>query len=128
MAVWREGLLAQAVLAGETRGYRNHPQLVRFKNTEQPGKCIATYLESILAEASARGYRFNRQKIRQSTGVDTLTVTDGQLRHEWCHLEGKLESRAPGWLSRFDSVGIPEAHPLFETVAGPVAEWEMVTA
>lgn len=27
VALWREGLLAQAVLAGQTRGYKRHPQL-----------------------------------------------------------------------------------------------------
>ncbi|MFC2473489.1 MAG: pyrimidine dimer DNA glycosylase/endonuclease V, partial [Actinomyces sp.] len=31
VACWRESLLAQAVLAGRTRGYRNHPQLERFR-------------------------------------------------------------------------------------------------
>jgi len=30
VALWREGLLAQAVAAGRTRGYRHHPQLARF--------------------------------------------------------------------------------------------------
>lgn len=29
---WREGLLAQKVLTGTTRGYRNHPQLERFRS------------------------------------------------------------------------------------------------
>ena len=31
VALWREALLAQAVLKGQTRGYTNHPQLNRFK-------------------------------------------------------------------------------------------------
>ena len=31
VALWREGLLAQKVLSGKTKGYRNHPQLIRFK-------------------------------------------------------------------------------------------------
>jgi len=30
-ALWREGLLAQAVLRGKTRGYRSHPQLERWR-------------------------------------------------------------------------------------------------
>ena len=30
-SAWREGLLAQKVLTGTTRGYRNHPQLERFR-------------------------------------------------------------------------------------------------
>ena len=36
VALWREGLLAQKVLLGDTRGYKNHPQLKRFKNTNNP--------------------------------------------------------------------------------------------
>jgi hypothetical protein len=33
VALWREALLAQAVLRGRTRGYR-HPQLARFRSRE----------------------------------------------------------------------------------------------
>ena len=36
VALWRETLLAQAVLRGETRGYRNHLQLDRFKIHSAP--------------------------------------------------------------------------------------------
>jgi len=36
VACWRESLLAQAVLAGRTRGYRNHPQLERFRAVPDP--------------------------------------------------------------------------------------------
>ncbi|WP_245747334.1 pyrimidine dimer DNA glycosylase/endonuclease V [Frateuria terrea] len=31
LALWREGLLARAVLRGQTRGYRQHPPLERFR-------------------------------------------------------------------------------------------------
>jgi hypothetical protein len=31
VALWREALLAKHVLEGRTKGYRNHPQLDRFK-------------------------------------------------------------------------------------------------
>lgn len=31
VALWREGLLAQAVLRGRTKGYLHHPQLERFR-------------------------------------------------------------------------------------------------
>ncbi len=34
LAVWREGLLAQKVLQGKTKGYKNHPQLKRFQQQE----------------------------------------------------------------------------------------------
>lgn len=36
IAGWREGLLAQAVLLGRTKGYRNHPQLDRFRAHRDP--------------------------------------------------------------------------------------------
>ncbi|NQT07749.1 hypothetical protein HQ586_01600 [Candidatus Bathyarchaeota archaeon] len=35
-ANWREALLAQAVVQGKTKGWRNHPQLNRFKAHEDP--------------------------------------------------------------------------------------------
>jgi len=36
VALWREALLAQAVLRGETRGYRRHPRLARFRARPDP--------------------------------------------------------------------------------------------
>jgi hypothetical protein len=36
VALWREALLAQNVLLGNTKGYKKHPQLNRFKNTAYP--------------------------------------------------------------------------------------------
>lgn len=41
VALWREALLAQKVLQGETRGYRNHPQLARFKQQDDPAAALA---------------------------------------------------------------------------------------
>jgi Pyrimidine dimer DNA glycosylase len=44
VAVWREALLAQKVLQGETKGYRSHPQLQRFRSSGDPLGAIAAYL------------------------------------------------------------------------------------
>jgi len=63
VAVWREGLLARAVLRGETRGYRGHPQLERFRACRRPLAALDTYLAGICAEACRRGYRFDRTKL-----------------------------------------------------------------
>src|SRR5690606_4813853 len=96
VAVWREGLLAQAVVAGRTRGYRRHPQLRRFSETPIPEHCVAAYLECIHAEAARRGYRFNSRRIgpgRVAAGF--LSITDGQLEYEWLHLGKKLAARDP---------------------------------
>ncbi|MEK7830534.1 MAG: pyrimidine dimer DNA glycosylase/endonuclease V, partial [Acidobacteriota bacterium] len=43
VALWREALLAQKVLQGKTKGYRNHSQLLRFKETADPAAALAAY-------------------------------------------------------------------------------------
>lgn len=128
VALWREGLLAQAVLAGRTRGYKHHPQLARFLASSAPQSQIAAYLRPVHAEAVRRGYQFDKSKIMSGGAVEPLTVTRGQLDHEWAHLCGKLNARAPAWLQRFEGVKRPASHPSFKVVAGAVAEWEVITA
>ena len=49
VACWRETLLAQKVLRGLTRGYTNHPQLIRFRAHPQPLEAVATYLSGLAA-------------------------------------------------------------------------------
>ena len=63
VALWREGLLAQAVLRGRTKGYKSHPQLNRFKAHPMPHEAIAYYLHEVQEEAKRRGYRFDAAKI-----------------------------------------------------------------
>jgi hypothetical protein len=126
VALWREGLLAQAVLTGQTRGYRQHPQLVRFLHSTTPRKHIAAYLGLIHAEAARRGYCFDARKVGQSGVVMPLIVTQGQLAYEWEHLACKLSRRAPLWLERWAGATKPEPHPLFRVVAGGIADWEVV--
>ena len=63
VACWRETLLAQKVLQGLTRGYTNHPQLIRFRAHPQPLEAVAAYLSGLADEADARGYSFNRALI-----------------------------------------------------------------
>ena len=126
VAVWREGLLARAVLSGATRGYRQHPQLARFKNHPRPIACIDTYLDAICDEAERRGYCFDRSKLGRGRVKGHLTVTTGQLEFEWEHLASKLRRRHG--TPRFpDAAGMgpaPSAHPLFKVARGLVAEWE----
>lgn len=125
-ALWREALLAQAVLRGQTRGYINHPQLIRFRKTLSPVKSIASYLGEIHAEAAQRGYRFDAQKISPAGPVEPIEVTRGQLDYEWEHLVNKLRARAPSWLAGIGSVADPDPHPLFRVVPGAVETWERV--
>lgn len=121
LACWREALLAQKVLAGETTGYRSHPQLERFAEHGLAG--IADYLRPIAEEATCRGYRFDATKIRSERGIGRrLTVTEGQLALERAHLHAKLAVRHPDEAEALPQVLSP--HPLFEVVPGPVASWE----
>ncbi len=126
VALWREGLLAQTVLAGKTTGYRNHPQLRRFRESGAPRTAIAAYLREVQAEAARRGYRFDAKKIGRSVGFRKLPVSRGQLEYEWEHLRRKLRKRAPGWLRELQVVQAPEPHPLFRKVEGGVEDWEIM--
>ena len=66
VALWREALLAQKVLQGKTKGYRYHPQLIRFQRHSRPVAVLAMYLTAILKEAKVRGYHFDGRKISRS--------------------------------------------------------------
>lgn len=170
-AGWREALLAQAVLAGRTKGYTKHPQLRRFQQTPDPVATIGAYLELLADEAASRGYRYDRTRIITRPAEPTewwgrLEVSDGQLEHEWGHLVAKLALRSKVWLAELRKAappdglgapleetagvlpdelqgelaegrpqgygfsltvpGVPQPHPLFRVVEGPVADWEVV--
>jgi hypothetical protein len=62
VALWREALLAKHVLEGKTKGYKNHPQLDRFKQSVSPVEMINQYLAEVYIEASKRNYNFNKEK------------------------------------------------------------------
>ena len=124
MALWRETLLAQAVLRGNTRGYRNHPQLERFRNHAAPLCAISRYLNFIHEEAKSRGYSFNESKVGPSLEHAILAVTSGQMEYEWAHLMKKLEVRNPVMHQRWRETKFPESHPLFEVWPGEIEPWE----
>lgn len=125
VACWRETLLAQKVLDGATVGYRNHPQLVRFRAHEDPLLAIGVYLRGLHSEAVARGYNFNESKILAAgNSSPAIDVTSGQMAYELAHLRAKLAQRDPARLT--DLPDNPDPHPLFRVVDGDIAEWERV--
>jgi hypothetical protein len=125
-ACWREALLAQAVLAGRTKGYTRHPQLQRFLAERTPLVAVGAYLCGVAEEAQQRGYRFDRSRILRPEGPqDPLLVTTGQLEYEYAHLVAKLRLRSPQWLEGHAVAALPEAHPLFGVVPGDVEPWEV---
>lgn len=147
LACWRETLLAQAVLAGRTKGYRNHPQLERLRAQEDPLAAVGAYLSGVAAEARDRGYRFDASRIlrpasiagvaerslsAQATAapaaqapvvVPRIPVAQGQLDFEWQHLGRKLRERSAEYAARWE-VSEPTPHPLFLAVAGGIEPWE----
>ena len=124
VALWREGLLAQNALAGKTRGYRNHPQLKRFKNTSNPLGAIATYLRFVILESESRGYKFDQSKIINRRLKSNINVTSGQLEYEYQHLLKKLELRDPERFSLLRGIKKIETHPLFVKISGDIEPWE----
>lgn len=123
LALWREGLLARAVLHGQTRGYRHHPQLERFRGHASPELAIDAYLATVHEEAGARGYLFDRGKLGAIHAVNGIDATAGQLAYEWQHLLRKLAVRDPALAERWQHEP-PACHPLFVMAPGPVAPWE----
>ena len=124
VALWREALLAQAVLRGRTKGYRHHPQLDRFRAQPSPVGAIADYLRGVHAESVGRGYAFAARKISPARASGVIAVTRGQLTHEWNHLAAKLARRDPELRRRLSRVRRPQAHPSFRVVAGGLETWE----
>jgi hypothetical protein len=124
VALWREALLAQKVLQGATKGYKHHPQLLRFSKTKNPPAALATYLKAVQEEAVRRDYQFDESKIGAQRSRGKIKETRGQLLYEWAHLKRKLKLRDPKRLREFVSVKIPAPHPLFTIIPGEVREWE----
>ena len=124
VALWREALLAQAVLRGETRGYRHHPQLARFQAHASPRAAICAYLGAVHGEAQARGYRFDRSKLGPVRAVERIAVSRGQLEFEWEHLLRKLALRSADYYRRWRHVRTPQCHPLVRRRAGEIEPWE----
>ena len=126
VALWREALLAQKVLNGGTRGYKHHPQLLRFALTKNPPASLAAYLQAVHDESVQRGYNFDGSKIGAVRSRLKIKETRGQLLYEWLHLKRKLKKRDPARRREVATLKIPVPHPLFKIAPGKVREWEKV--
>jgi hypothetical protein len=124
VALWREALLARAVLRGKTQGYRYHPQLTRFRSHSRPVDALNRYLSEVHAEALRRGYRFDPGKLGRLRPGPLIPESAGQLDFEWTHFLKKLKLRQPLRYEELSAVRRPAPHPLFRIVPGPVRTWE----
>ena len=127
LAVWREGLLAKKVLEGKTKGYKNHSQLIRFKEQENPLDYINAFLKGIYEEAQSRAYKFEKTKIGLlKKDLKKIKVSTGQIKYEFEHLLKKLEQRDKVRFEEFKDLVRLETHNLFAVVSGEVELWERV--
>ena len=127
VALWREALLAKHVLEGRTKGYTNHPQLNRFKRSENPLHCINGYLAVVHQEALNRQYQFDRQKINWGFLPVSLPVTKGQLQYESTHLLNKLKARDQVKYKILKQQLSLDLHPLFHLIEGDIEPWEIIS-
>jgi len=96
IALWREALLAKKVLSGNTKGYKNHPQLDRFKSMPDPIMYLNNYLCTIYGESLIRGFKFDFMKVNPDPACrDLIKISSGQLLYEFEHLQNKLKIRNP---------------------------------
>jgi hypothetical protein len=126
VALWRETLLAKNVLEEKTKGYKNHPQLLRFRNSDNPLQSINQYLTTVYQESLARGYHFNKAKFNVYHEPVILTVTRRQIEYEMQHLLKKLKTRDIERSHRLLKETNIEPHPLFKIIDGEIEEWEIV--
>lgn len=126
VALWRETLLAKHVLEGRTKGYKNHPQLDRFKKATDPLSAINYYLSVVYEEAVTRNYRFDREKIDWNFEKNKISVTDGQMQYEAEHLLRKLAVRDMDKYHTLKPLLKLEPHPLFKIRKGDIEAWEIV--
>jgi len=126
VALWREGLLARSVLIRGYGAYYNHPQLIRFKKTDNPVLYIDVYLRYVLMDSIKRGYNFNSNKIDNVYDNDLIKikVTTAQINFERDHLLKKLKLRNPDKYYALIEEKDIELNPIFMLVNGPVEYWE----
>jgi hypothetical protein len=124
VALWRETLLAKKVLENKTNGYMNHPQLIRFRNSEHPLDSISYYLKNIYAEALSRNFEFDEKKIGTINYIEKIPVTKGQIIFETNHLLSKLERRDYEKFAYLSGIKEPDLNLIFYLIEGRVENWE----
>ncbi len=126
VALWRETLLAKKVLEGKTSGYKNHPQLMRFRNTRFPLESINFYLQCVWEESQKRNYNFDINKFITEKGPFDINVSKGQLEFEMTHLLAKLKKRDYECYLKHKNEKEIKPHPLFSILEGNVESWEKI--
>ena len=128
VALWREALLAKNVLEGLTKGYKNHPQLIRFYTHQNSIDAINAYLLEVYKEACARGYKFDVAKVGKfdAENLSKIAVTRGQIEYEFSFLQEKLKLRDLKKYKENLNVKNIEISTIFTEIDGDIELWEKV--
>lgn len=132
---WSEGLGGLRTLRGQQQMHKNHPQLIRFKETGRAEEYLSNYLWTIqVARKALLGIKEGTWQTDHLLPWNTcliphMTVTKGQLEYEFEWLQQKLYKRSPykhgGNRVRVTEHGI-QANPFFTVIDGPIASWEKI--
>ena len=126
VACWREWLLAKNVLLWNTKWYKNHPQLNRFKASFDQIQSIDAFLYQIYLEAKNRGYNFTLSKITPISPIWIINVTRWQLDYEFKHLLNKLELRDNYKYEELKNEKNIETNSIFNIVEWWIENWEII--
>lgn len=126
LASWREWLLARNVLLWNTKWYKKHPQLIRFKASFDKIKSIDAFLYQIYLESKNRWYNFDISKIELIKEEWIINVTKWQIKYEFKHLLSKLELRDLDRYNKYLKEKNIEINPIFKIINWDVEEWEKI--
>lgn len=141
VALRREGLLARNVLLGNTKWYRNHSQLIRFKEQKSDSLLfLDTYLKNVYLEACERWYHFDESKIWNQFTDKKIKVTSWQIAYERKHLMSKLKNRDEKIYKRYITLDEKKIRPfwfirelwqvrinnIFDIVDWEIESWEKI--
>lgn len=126
VALRRESLLAKKVLEWNTKWYKNHPQLIRFKKTKDPITAINKYLQHIYIEANDRWFSFDKSKFNVINISEIITVTTWQLEFEKQHILKKTKIRDIKKYEEIKNSKTIQAHPIFKVIKGEIENREIL--
>jgi hypothetical protein len=129
VGLWRESLLAKKVLEGKTKGYKNHPQLIRFKESENKLLYLNHYLYEVYKEGKKRNYKFNFEKINKSLlekRIKKIPITNCQLKYEFNHLKNKLIRRDKKHHNKINLTKSIKSSNIFTIKKGKICHWEKI--
>lgn len=126
LACWREWLLAKKVLEWNTIWYKNHPQLIRFKNYQNAIIAVNAFLSQIFLESKNRLYSFWFHKIDFIVTEWIIDVTIWQLEFEKMHLLKKLQIRDIQKAEFLNKVELIEPNPIFRIIPWIIEKWEIL--